>query len=53
MICSLVKLVGHGEVGDVPDSELDLSDVDDAVEFCENRRFLESLLDTLQPIKHN
>ena len=51
MICSLIGLVGHGEVGDVIDSELDISDVADAVdEFCEDRRSLDSLSDTLQPI---
>ena len=51
MICSLIGLVG--EVGDVIDRELDLSDVADAVdEFCEDRRSLDSLSDTLQPIKY-
>ena len=49
--CSLIGLVGHGEAGDVTDSELDLSDVTDAAdEFCEDRCSLDSLSDTLQPI---
>ena len=56
VICSPIGLVAFGEVGDVTDSELDLSDVTDAImdEFCEDmycRRSLESLSDTLQPIK--
>ena len=52
VICSLIGLVGHdNEVGDVTGNELELSDVADAMdEFCEDRRSLDSLSDTLQPI---
>lgn len=50
VICLLIGLVG--EVEDVTDSELDLSDVVDVVdEFCEDNRSLDNLLDTLQPNK--
>lgn len=52
VIYSLIGLVGpDNEVGDVTGSELDHSDVADAMdEFCDDRRSLDSLSDTLQPI---